>query len=80
MPRKSLLPQSSHHVMIFDEDWEFLQQLYGPRGLKPLGVSQVIQTIVHRKVNELRARYHAELDHQTPTDSSSNQVEKEMEE
>lgn len=60
MPRKSDLPKSRHHVMLFDEDWDFLEQNYGPNSQSGIGVSAAIAAIVHAKVRALRAKAAAE--------------------
>jgi hypothetical protein len=62
MPRRSRLPHSPHHLSIYDEDWEFLLELFGPNGVTPTGVSEVIREIVHRKVGAYRAQYRGRLD------------------
>lgn len=55
MSKRSLLPQSPHHVLIYDEDWEFLTQAYGKNGAKPIGVSPAIRQMVHAFCKRLRA-------------------------
>lgn len=50
MSKKSRLPQSPHHVLIYDEDWEYLETRFGPTGFRPVGVSAVIRGLVHNKV------------------------------
>lgn len=56
MTKKTELPQSRRHVLIFDEDWDFLSANYGPSGPKPIGVSAAIRKIVHSKCQGLRQR------------------------
>lgn len=62
MVRKAPRPQSPHHVMIYDEDWDWLVQVYGPRGLQPIGVSTVIRETIHQKVGAMRAKQAQRLD------------------
>lgn len=51
------LPNSPRHVHIIDEDWKYLDKMFGrPGGMKPIGVSKAIQMIVHSKILELRAK------------------------
>jgi hypothetical protein len=50
MSRKGKLPQSPHHLLIYDEDWDFLSELFGKNSSRPIGVSYVIREIVHQKV------------------------------
>lgn len=56
MVRKSELPKARYHVMLFVEDYEFLEQEYGKNGPKPVGVSAAISAIIHAKVLDLKAR------------------------
>lgn len=62
MTKKTELPQSRHHVLIFDEDWAFLNENYGAQALKPIGVSAAIRKIIHAKVLGLRQRFIEQLD------------------
>lgn len=60
MSKRSELPQSRRHVLIFDEDWTFLSTHYGPSAASPIGVGVAVRKIVHARVAALRAQ-HAEL-------------------
>lgn len=62
MPKRSDLPSSKKSLPIYDEDWEFLFDRYGPGGLQAIGVGPVIREIVHRKVKEIRAKEQDRLD------------------
>lgn len=61
MTRKSEIPQTTHHVAIFDEDWEYITTNFGsgPHGQSP-GV--VVKMLVHRYVKELKAKAQARID------------------
>lgn len=50
MTKKSRLPQSPRHVLLFDEDWQYLETHFGPTGFKPIGVSAIIRAIIHTKI------------------------------
>lgn len=55
MPRKSELPKSRHHVMIYDEDWEFLRDNYDREvGVKRIGISEALCLILHAKITDMR--------------------------
>lgn len=69
MSRKSTLPQKAHHILVFDEDWVFLEQAYGKTSAHPLGVSTVIRAIIHQKVLSIRAKINANLDSKDLTDA-----------
>lgn len=62
MSKKSVLPQSPRHILVYDEDWDFLMQHYGPGSAKPLGVSRSIREIIHQRVLGLKAKQVNALD------------------
>lgn len=68
MSKKSIMPQSPRHIMVYDEDWEFLQMAYGKDSPSKLGISSAIQAIIHKRVMEVKARYYSRLDQQAVTD------------
>ena len=65
MTKRSLLPQHPRHILIYDEDWEFLQAEYGPDGAVHIGVSSAIRTIIHSYVTRLKAKANEAFDRQT---------------
>jgi len=55
MTKRGELPQSNRHVMIYDQDWEFLTEMYGPRGInRSVSISEVVKKIVHQKITAMR--------------------------
>lgn len=66
MPRKIELPATKRHLHINDEDWDFLYARFGPEGANPTGVAVVIRAIIHKRVQELRAREAALADAPLP--------------
>lgn len=50
MSKKTILPQSRRHILLYNEDWEYLETRFGPKGIKPVGISNVIRALVHRRV------------------------------
>jgi hypothetical protein len=62
MTKKSTLPQSRRHILVFDEDWEFLEQEFGKQSAHPIGVSEVIRMIVHARVTGLKMKANTEYD------------------
>lgn len=57
MSRKSAIPQSRRHILVFDEDWEYLESQYGrPYGVTPLGTSAAVRLLIHKYVRKLKAR------------------------
>lgn len=65
MSKKSPLPQSRHHVMIYNEDWEWLQAAYGQGQTEPgaaIGAGTAIKTVVHAYVQRLKARAEQKID------------------
>lgn len=64
MSRKSELPKSRHHIMLYDEDWDFLEANYGKVSATPIGASAAISAIVHAKVRQLKAKAAEEWERQ----------------
>lgn len=66
MPRPTTepkLPKRKIHIELFDEDYEFLNNLFGKGGAKEdLGLGRALRTIIRQKVNGLRAKQNGELD------------------
>jgi hypothetical protein len=56
VPKKTAFPASTRHLLLYDEDWEYLESRFGPRGIRPVGVSTVVRAILHQKVMALRAK------------------------
>lgn len=54
MSLKARLPQSPRHILVYNDDWEYLETRFGYRGLKPVGVSNVIRALIHKRVLEWR--------------------------
>lgn len=54
MSRKVSLPQSTHHLAVYNEDWEYISSRFGAAGIKPVGVSNVIRALIHKAVLEWR--------------------------
>lgn len=65
MSRKSPRPQSRRHVMMFDEDWEFLSREYGSGSDNRIGAGTVVKLIMHRFVNRLRTQINDARDNRT---------------
>jgi len=62
LSKRSPLPQQRRHVGIFDEDWDFLMQEFGPDSSARIGAGTAIRTIVHHHVIAMKARANAEFD------------------
>jgi hypothetical protein len=62
LSKKTTLPQSRHHILVFDEDWDFLVQNYGPGSANGLGVSTVIRALIHQRVSGLKAKANEAFD------------------
>lgn len=56
MSKRAEMPQSRHHVLIFDEDWEWLDANCGPYSESRMGVGVAIRKIVHYHVRVLRQK------------------------
>lgn len=62
MSKKSILPQSRHHVMVYDEDWEFLLTYCRDRAEENLGPGTVVRELIHRRVMGLREKMNQAVD------------------
>lgn len=60
--KRTELAQSRRHVLIYDEDWEWLHANFGPHSTKPLGVGAAIRELVHHHVKGLRRKVEARLE------------------
>jgi len=47
LSKKNLLPASRRHVMMFDEDWEWLEAQYGSNSPSKIGVAEAVRIVVH---------------------------------
>jgi hypothetical protein len=47
---------------VFDEDWEYLEQVYGPGSDRPLGIGPAIRQVIHAYVTRLQAQTQKALD------------------
>lgn len=72
--KRSDLPQSRRHILMFDEDWEWLHANFGPHSVKAYGVGAAVREIVHAHVRRLRARVTARLDDERPGAERSEPV------
>lgn len=62
MSKKARFPQTPRHVLIYDEDWAYLESRFGPAGVKPVGVSTVVRALIHREVLAWREAENAATD------------------
>ena len=63
MTRKAIRPQTSRHVMIYDEDWQYLDELYGRHlGPNAVGTGSAIRELVHKFCRNLRAKSEQVMD------------------
>lgn len=58
--------------MIFDEDWEFLEQHFGNNSSNKWGVGVAIRTIVHAKVQQMRAKGLAAMENNKETSDDNS--------
>lgn len=54
MSKRSVLPQSRRHLLLYDEDWEFIEQRFCADNGNTPGV--LIREMLHRRVMELREK------------------------
>lgn len=73
MSRRKKLPSSPRHVLIYDEDWQFLQEMFGKHTQQPIGPGAAICDIVHSKVKAFRAKIIGKLDDEAPGEDARNE-------
>ena len=56
MSRRSELPQTPRHVLVFDEDWEFLLRFFDRGAGATITPGQAIRQLIHKHVKALRER------------------------
>ena len=66
MSAKARRPQSRRHILVFDEDWEYLDAIYGTASTNRLGVGPAIREVIHTYVSKLKAKTEAILDEARP--------------
>lgn len=62
MSKKSERAQSRRHVMVYDEDWAWLEANFGSASEKKIGVGTMIKRIVHTYVRRLRQNVEDRMD------------------
>ena len=62
MSRKTDLPTSRRHVLIYDEDWSFLENHYGNYSTNRIGAGIAARQIIHRAVLLLKQKAADEAD------------------
>lgn len=63
MTKKSELPHSPRHLLIYDEDWEWLKSNYGPGSAnEAVGIGGAVRTIIHGHIGKLKARVQSRID------------------
>lgn len=62
MSRRHRLPTRSIHVLLFVEDLEWLEARFGLQGDLPFGVGNAIREIVHKRVEQLKAKVQEKID------------------
>jgi len=71
MSKRSVLPQARRHILVYDEDWEFLDSAYGKDSDKPIGVGVAIRQLVHASVLRIKAQMQQALDGASPVESEA---------
>ena len=61
MSRRSTHPQSRHHIILYDEDWKWLEESYGDGGTV-MSPGIWVKELVHRAVLRAKAQQQEALD------------------
>lgn len=75
MSKKSIRPQSRRHILIYDEDWDWLMQHFGAGSLHPIGVGPAIRAIIHKHVRDLQARAQVRMEPQALAREPEDELE-----
>ena len=62
MSKRAKLPQTSRHVPIYNEDWEFAKTYWGQGSGRELGPGPAVREIVHLYIKSIRAKQEQQLD------------------
>ena len=62
MSKKARLPQSRRHILVYDEDWEWLDTHFGATSPRPIGVGPSCREIIHKHVQDIKAKFQEALD------------------
>lgn len=62
MSKKSDIPSRARHILVYDEDWEILDKLFGDKSPSKMGVSAACRAILHKRCKELRAKWESKMD------------------
>ena len=62
MSKRAIRPQSRRHILVYDEDWKWLETAFGASSPGRLGVGPIIRQIVHLYVGRLRSKTQIEID------------------
>ncbi len=63
MAKKSTVPQSRHHLMIYDEVWDWFEKNFGPGSANgTVGISKAINHVLFQRVQAMKAKENGELD------------------
>lgn len=63
MSKKSAHAQSRHHLMIYDEVWEWFEKNFGAGSMNSrVGVSKAINHVLYQRVMAMKAKENGELD------------------
>lgn len=66
MSKQLALAASRHHVVIYDEDWQFLNENFGIGTAANLGPGVAAREIIHKRVMQLRERQNTALSARPP--------------
>lgn len=69
MTKKLERSSSPRHVNIYDEDWEFLESVYGRFSTSKYGVARATREIIHNWVKRLKARAESEAESELPKEA-----------
>lgn len=69
MTKKNSQPSSRRHIWVFDDDWKYLEKMFGPASDSRLGVGPTIRQIIHIYVGNLQNKERQIMDARAPASS-----------
>ena len=62
MSKRAEMPQTRRHVLIFDEDWDWLESNYGRYSSSRIGTGVAVRKILHSHIRALKQQVQDNLD------------------
>jgi hypothetical protein len=75
MSKRAEMPQSRRHVLVFDEDWEWLEDNYGRYSTSRIGTGVAVRKILHAHIRQLKQVVQDNLDRRASSVEATAEME-----